>query len=77
MEKIRVRDNHHGSYFREQFWVTTLHSLSTSVADPDPGWGAFFNLDPELKNLAPGFGIRNKHPGLLCLCVSSGKKNSD
>jgi hypothetical protein len=37
--------------------VTALNSVSSSVADPDPGSGAF---------LPPGSGIRDPDPGWSC-----------
>ena len=42
-EKMKIRDKHPGS--------ATLHIGTGSVADPDPGSGAF---------LTPGSGIRNR-----------------
>ena len=45
-EKMKIRDKHPGS--------ATLHIGTGSVADPDPGSGAF---------LTPGSGIRNVFSG--------------
>jgi len=49
-EKMKIRDKHPGS--------ATLHIGTGSVADPDPGSGAF---------LTPGSGIRNRFFLLLFL----------
>jgi hypothetical protein len=45
--KIRIRDEHPGSYFRElreQFFG--LKILKFFYSDPDPGSGIFLTLDP-------------------------------
>jgi hypothetical protein len=50
--KIRILDEHPGSYFRELrnnfFWLKIIKFFD---ADPDLGWKKF------------GSGIRDKHPG--------------
>jgi hypothetical protein len=48
--KIRILDEHSGSYFREiitifcNFWIKILKFFD---ADPDPGSGIFLTLDPK------------------------------
>jgi hypothetical protein len=56
-------------------WCTVLITyVSTSIADPDPGSGAYLAPGSGMENSDPGFGmkkvgsgIRDKHPGSATL----------
>ncbi len=61
--KIRIRDEHPGSYFRELETVFRLNILKFFDADPDPGSGIFLNLNLESRMKNFGFGFRDIHPG--------------
>jgi len=64
-EKMKIRDKHPGS--------ATLHIGTGSVADPDPGSGAFLTPGSGIRNRffpdpgSQGSGIRDKHPGSATL----------
>jgi hypothetical protein len=60
--KIRILDEHYGSYFRElrnNFWVK-IPGIKLFDADPDPGDTGSGILDG--KNSDPGFGINIRDP---------------
>jgi hypothetical protein len=55
--KIRIRDGHAGSYFRElrkNFWAKILKFFD---GNPDPGYEIFFTLDPGWKKFGSGINI--------------------
>jgi hypothetical protein len=62
---IRIRDEHHGSYFRlpraqKQFFG--LKILKFFDADPDAGFGIFLTMDPGYKYSDLGSGINIPDP---------------
>ncbi len=59
--KIRIRDEHPGSNFREiRNNFLRLEILKFFNSDPDPGSGILLTEDPGWKKFR--FGIRDKHP---------------
>jgi hypothetical protein len=62
--KIRIRDEHPGSYFREHrknFWGLKILKLF----DADPGSGIFLTLDPGRKKSATGNITKISHDSQL------------
>jgi hypothetical protein len=52
--KIRIRDEHPGSYFRELTIFCVKKILKFFDVDPDPGSGIFLTLVPGCKKSDPG-----------------------
>ncbi len=69
MEKIRIRDKHSGSYFRElskNFLGLKILNFALRIQDPV----LFWHLDPGWEK--PGSGILDKHPGSATLVLFIG-----
>jgi hypothetical protein len=66
--KIRIRDEHHGSYFRELWNHVLVKKLPKFLnADADPESGIFLTQDPDPGWIKFGSGILDKHPGSVTL----------
>jgi hypothetical protein len=60
--RIRIRDKHAGSNFRE-LRNNGLKTLKFFEVDPDPGTEIFMTLDPGYGMEKFGSGIQDNHPG--------------